>query len=246
LPVLSEELSVLQCPLCAETIASGQTLVECNHVHPPVLLSWPWKDEASYMGFYADSDYHDGQYTRNTGSTCGSQYEVSRKAAAMRFQLLCAILDKFDGVPDFIDVGAGNMAFVDEVNAHSCNAWGIDPHPLRDDCLRGTWADVEGKYDIITMYDVFEHLTEPSDCLKHLKNCLKPRGVLVVEMPEYKAPHASWARHIKPQEHISLYSAKAAEAMYENAGFDIIGFHRPLQCTLGKMCHFLQRKYENG
>lgn len=42
---------------------------------------------------------------------------------------------------------------------------------------------INGKYDVIIAADVFEHLKDPEQCLKHLRKCLKTDGSLIFSLP---------------------------------------------------------------
>lgn len=42
------------------------------------------------------------------------------------------------------------------------------------------------KFDIITAFDIMEHVTEPALVLTFLKKALKPAGILYLEMPTHK------------------------------------------------------------
>jgi SAM-dependent methyltransferase len=227
------------CPLCSKPAPHGQS--ECNSVHPTVALSWEHDSIADYEGWYASPDYHEGQYRVNRGQSCTELYDEAKTAAYARWRAISALLN--DGRKRrVLDVGAGNMAVVDVARNFGHEAHGIDPHPLREDCQAGTWEAVRGQFDVITMFDVMEHLTEPFKALAHLKACLAPGGVMVIEMPELNAPNEVWKRHQKPKEHIFLYSREGAEFLYGMAGLTVAGFYRPVRCSLGKMSHVLQVK----
>src|SRR5579871_5829830 len=125
-------------------------------------------------------------------------------------------------------------------------ATGLEPSP--DACTwaqqhdrptqQGSWPEAAPAWDVISLHDVFEHLTCPHDCLEHLMRCLTPGGVLIIEMPEWDSPHQrqeGWQwRHIKPRSHLCLYSRAGAEALFEQHGLQVDAFWRPLRGSLGK------------
>lgn len=236
-------IDTLHCPLCSKPAPRGQS--KCNSSHPTVALSWEHDSVEMYEGWYTSDSYHNEQYKQNRGETCLDLYEEAKRAAYARWGVIGAVLN--DGrCKRVMDIGAGNMAAVHVAQAEGHTAHGIDPHPLRKDCWQGSWRDVSGPYDIITMFDVLEHLVHPYQALCHLRDCLAPSGILVVEMPELNAPNENWRRHIKPQEHICLYSKEGAEFLYDMAGFEVIGFYRPVRGSLGKMSHLLKEKETEG
>lgn len=128
-------------------------------------------------------------------------------------------------------------------------AYGIDPNPALSTSGKmitaGTWKDVQGVWDIFTLHDVFEHLTRPREALRHLKDHLSEKGLIVVEQPEFDSSHQRAAgmawKHIRSRQHICLYSKGAFEQLAEEEGFEAFAFYRPLRSSLGKMVHILQR-----
>lgn len=229
----------IACPLCSRLVR-GES-VECNSVHAEVLLSWVWSSKDEYESWYKSSEYHDEQFRANKGASCSELYHECVDVAEIRFRQIAAALN-VKSVTTLMDVGAGNGAFVDVARGNGIRAYGIDPHSLREDLQNGSWEDVDRRFDVITMFDVIEHLLHPYKALSHLRDCLTENGVIVIETPEYNAPNKQWKRHIKPSEHVVLYSREGAEFLYDMAGLTVIGFGRPLRATLGKMSHMLQRK----
>jgi hypothetical protein len=105
----------------------------------------------------------------------------------------------------------------------------------------GTWRDVPGGWNAITLIDVFEHLTRPRACLRYLTDCLAPAGVLLIEMPEWDAADARCKKHVRPEQHPVLYSVGAAERLFGEEGLRVLEFHRPVHGTLGKVSWLLMR-----
>ena len=243
------------CPLC---YSSGTVVcddprnlricIRCN-----VLLSWQWASVADYENLYThELDYHRDEMQARGDSPFYTRLEDHTKAAVCRWAFISGATNTRD-TKSIIDIGAGTGAFVMTCAALGLNVSGVEPNAalakMSSDggspVSSGSWKDVQGQYDIITMFDVFEHLTDPWACLEHLKGCLKPGGILVIEMPEFNAPcdrerGAMSSRHIKPREHIVLYSEPAATRMFDMNGFTTIAFQRPLRGTIGKACWVLK------
>jgi len=95
-----------------------------------------------------------------------------------------------------LDVGCAYGAFlkeaVHEFEAHGCD---ISSHAVKIAAKRVPAAtvfqsDVFGiqpiaKYDVITCFDVLEHISDVDRALAHLLSLIKPRGALVVTVPVY-------------------------------------------------------------
>lgn len=149
-----------------------------------------------------------------------------------------------------LDVGCGTGALVNVATAERIAAFGLEPcagitqPPAAYFTDIGTWEDMRGSYDLIHSSDLFEHLTRPREFLDRTKQHLNEHGLIVIETPEWNGPdqlRAGWDwKHIRPRQHVCLYSREAAEQVYCEAGLEVVAFWRPLRGSIGKMTHVLQ------
>jgi hypothetical protein len=81
--------------------------------------------------------------------------------------------------------------------------------------------------------DVIEHLPDPIGTLRACVNLLKPDGVLLVQTPEYpegqsleqlKAAGATFVQHLRPQEHLHLFSRRSAAELMQRVGLPHVTF----------------------
>ena len=95
-------------------------------------------------------------------------------------------------------------------------------------CFR-TIDDTEGKFDIITLFHVFEHLSNPEKWLEKFSDYLEPGGYLVIEVPnandillslyenEKFADFTYWSAHL------FLYTMKSLTMLINRVGkYDIV------------------------
>jgi SAM-dependent methyltransferase len=92
-----------------------------------------------------------------------------------------------------LDVGCGNGAFLGLAAAAGYQARGIDVSPVSIElCRRNGLVCVAGdfllygfgqSFDLITMWDVMEHLREPRAFVARAGELLSPSGVLVLKIP---------------------------------------------------------------
>jgi SAM-dependent methyltransferase len=241
------------CPLCSGTGTrlgekDGAEVRECAAGHAPVLLAWPWPDPCSYARWYAEGVFHTEQQVEEGFSSYAdaARDQEFRGVARLRLQFLACFAPPAGQF--LMDVGCGTGAFVYEAVRAGYRASGLDPcvamvkrwgGPLRPLSV-GSWRETPPLQEIITLHDVLEHLAEPLACLSHLRECLAPDGLLVVEMPEWRQQGLSW-RCVRPKQHLALFSREAAEEFYTRAGLEVIAFTRPLRGTIGKMSHYLVR-----
>ncbi len=106
-----------------------------------------------------------------------------------------------------LDIGAGDGTFVNSASAAGWQARGIDPSPVaaaRSDgsITCGFLTDLPNSpaYDVITAWDVIEHVVDPPAFLKDALTRLLPGGWLIVETGNYQS-----AARIESQEHWYLW-----------------------------------------
>jgi SAM-dependent methyltransferase len=240
------------CPICGsegdEAFAKDKIRLRvCNCVSGGTLLSWAYPDEASYLRVYSEEFGYHVQMVKTEGLP--ESYERDGEhlnASRIRVKGLESLLGRKPSRLKLLDVGSGLGGFVQAATEAGYDAVGLDPSPDACSwaivhnrlCHVGSWQDVVPSWDIITLHDVFEHLTRPDKCLRHLRSCLGIDGVLIIEMPEWNSPHQQeqgwdW-RHIKPRSHLCLYSRESAEELFVRNQYHIRMFFRPLDGSLGK------------
>jgi SAM-dependent methyltransferase len=74
----------------------------------------------------------------------------------------------------------------------------------------------EGTFQLITCFDVLEHLDEPVDSLREMKRRLAPQGQLVITVP---ALQFLWSQHDEVTQHRRRYSKRLFKRQLEDAGF---------------------------
>ncbi len=119
------------------------------------------------------------------------------KAALQRLEFL-----KEEGIYEgrLLDIGAGGGEFVYLSGVMGYRSQGVDPNigyseyaknEYNCELTTGELDAIQGKYDIITLYHVLEHLPCPLHAFKKLYNLLNQGGTLSVEVPWIEANDAS-------------------------------------------------------
>ncbi len=83
------------------------------------------------------------------------------------------------------------------------------------------------RFDMVTLFHVFEHLAEPKSTLDELYKIVKIGGTLVLSFPNAGSLQArvfkgEWL-HLDPPRHLFLQDPAAAERAFRAAGFAIVG-----------------------
>ena len=90
--------------------------------------------------------------------------------------------------------------------------WGKSKY-VGDACRAETWQQVDGKYDLIIMHDVLEHLPEDFAALRHTRTVLKSDGYLFLSVPYKHDPEIT---------HVRSYSEVTLNRLLALAGYNSV------------------------
>jgi SAM-dependent methyltransferase len=136
-----------------------------------------------------------------------------------------------------LDVGCGDGDFLLGMQERGWQVHGLDISPVAVDLARRKGLDVfQGElasadyerhsFDLITMWDVLEHLHDPASELQQVAKLLKPSGRFVVTIPN---PHSldfwifgkTWTGLDTPR-HLYVYNRPALLRLLEGAGLEVV------------------------
>lgn len=161
---------------------------------------------------------------------------------------------------DWVDVGTGAGGVLDLLKPYANKVVAVEPQQRALDALQAIGyeaysdiADVPGDtFDVVTLFHVFEHLTDPLDLLNVAFEKLKVGGKIIIEVPhandflfsyldleEFKK-FTFWS------EHLVLHNRGSLTAFLEKAKFSnivISGFQR---YNLANHLHWLKEKKPSG
>jgi SAM-dependent methyltransferase len=118
-----------------------------------------------------------------------------------------------------LDIGCSTGALLEMLrDDHFMDITGVDPNThLAKIEVHPSLATVEGKFDLITMIHVFEHLPNPAKYLSDLRNMANKGCKLVIEVPDANRHHASlWSSHI------TAYTKRTLRVMLSAIGWKVL------------------------
>ena len=146
-----------------------------------------------------------------------------------------------------LDVGCGFGHFVRWALDRGWDAWGtdFDPWAIERSVLPERVAlnldEFDEPFDVATVWDVLEHVTEPVPFLARIVPLLRPGGRLLVASPSFAAMQLRWPilRHsprrfndlIAPEEHALQLTETGLRLAMERAGLASVEFLRPPLAT---------------
>ncbi len=85
-------------------------------------------------------------------------------------------------------------------------------------------------FDVITSFQVFEHLPYPKEDIKHLHKMLQQDGIILIEVPNFE----TWTMRIMGsrhrhfvQDHLNFFSIETLSQLLVNSGFEVIYHYHP-------------------
>jgi SAM-dependent methyltransferase len=122
----------------------------------------------------------------------------------------------------------------DGVAAHS--AASICDQVILADLNGSAWIEqLEEQFDVVLMGDVLEHLIQPDEVLRTVRQLLLPGGVVIISLPNI----VHWSQRLKTllgrfdyqsvglldYTHLRFFTVRTALALIENSGYRIVDFH---------------------
>jgi 2-polyprenyl-3-methyl-5-hydroxy-6-metoxy-1,4-benzoquinol methylase len=166
-------------------------------------------------------------------------YLEEREGRILTFEHHLKPLERLTGPPNgrsLLDVGCYTGVFVEIASNHGWDAWGIEPSRWAVDEAHGQGLHVvqgtletanlpEAHFDVVTMWDVIEHLTDPMRALQQVHRLLKPGGVAVLHTIDIDSLFARLMGARWPwlmEMHLYYFSRRTLRAMLERCGFRVI------------------------
>lgn len=140
-----------------------------------------------------------------------------------------------------LDVGCAAGFFMAEAAAAGFDAAGVDVSRSMVEFARrtlhleqvtlGTLADCrfpDGAFDVVTMWDVVEHVPDPPALLREVRRVLSADGFLILETQNERSPFARltgrrW-HHYKVPEHLFHFAPATCKRLLSQTGFDVVSW----------------------
>ncbi|MCF6223508.1 MAG: class I SAM-dependent methyltransferase [Flavobacteriaceae bacterium] len=137
-----------------------------------------------------------------------------------------------------LDIGCGTGDFLESCIKNGWNINGIEPNEgARNLAVKKTevsiYVDIEEilnlndvKFDVITMWHVLEHIPNLKEYIVILNKLLKPKGTLIIAVPNYKSYDATyygrfWAAYDVPR-HLWHFSQKSIKLLFNKINLQVV------------------------
>jgi 2-polyprenyl-3-methyl-5-hydroxy-6-metoxy-1,4-benzoquinol methylase len=140
------------------------------------------------------------------------------------------------------DFGSGWGFFLAAAQEEGWTGYGLEPLPasavyarasfglniVTDTLRENTFPS--NFFDVITSFQVFEHLPCPKENLLSLHKMLRPNGIILIEVPNYDTWSMrlmrSYHRHFV-EDHLNFFSIQTLSNLLTNTGFTVIDHYYP-------------------
>ena len=228
-----EDISVLRCKKSGVIFTSTSEHMDKSHYSDKREFPHYWKEENRKKAII--DSFEDSSRRKN--------------------QFLALISNK-----KWLDVGAGAGGVLDLLEPFAEKIVAVEPQQRALEALKKenyeAYSDISevpfNDFDVITLFHVFEHLTDPQELLKIAYDKLKAGGKIIIEVPhandflfsfldleEFKK-FTFWS------EHLVLHNRCSLNAFIDNTGFKnivITGFQR---YNLANHLHWMKEKKPSG
>ncbi len=226
-----------RCPLCASDQRAvrfqrfGRTIVQCLSCEVGYSEAFP----AATSDVYSDVGYLE---TQDTNYLQNAEYRKQRFASE-RLEIIEHHLKKSPTGARLLDVGCGTGWFLDVAQAAGYAVAGLEVGtelarftsekmgvPVFTDPL--TELSASERFDVITLFDVIEHVADPRNLLRAVRSHLNPGGIALVFTPNLDSvglailgAHSSL---IMPAEHLFYFTPGSLRRLIEETPLNVLGF----------------------
>lgn len=223
-----------KCPVCAAAEPNffakkkGCDLYKCRQCDFIFVYPIPGNLTEIYTEDYFSGAKHGAGYI---------DYEKDKSAMSATTEIYLDEIEKLTpGRGKLLDVGAATGTFLEAALRRGWQVSGIELSDYAAEKARQKNLDVrtgsleaitfaEASFDVVTMWDVLEHVPNPAVTLKLVNNLLKPGGVVALNTPNAGSFFAKlmgkrW-HLIVPPEHLSYFNIGNLTRLLDKIGFGI-------------------------
>jgi cyclopropane fatty-acyl-phospholipid synthase-like methyltransferase len=179
------------------------------------------------MNEYADEEYSAGAYRKYSKSH-------DLKVATARPRL--AVIKKLTEGRRLLDVGCATGFFMEAAAQEGFDVHGVEFSTVAislartDIRTRIVCGDVNAlqskgaeKFDVVTAFDIIEHVQNPASFLTDIREVLNPGGVIAISSPDTGhflryVMRSKWPM-LQPMQHTVLFSRRGIAELLEHCGF---------------------------
>jgi len=170
------------------------------------------------------------------------------------------LIKQYKSSGSILDVGCAQGNFLNNFSGKYWDKTGIELNPMLVKIAKKNFLDqkiinkffesynTKKKYDVVTLWQTFEHMQSPNKILIKLSKIIKHHGFLIIEVPNSKSLNKSLFKNywqlFQKGEHLFFWSAKSLTTILKLHKFKIRKIYYPIfdTSTSGSLVNFLSNK----
>lgn len=220
---------------CKDHTVSRETFSLFKESERDLLVTLPQPSERKLPGYYESEDYI--SHTDSKRNLMEGVYQIVRRFSLKRKVKLITRVNH--GAGRVLDMGCGTGDFLQACEQSGWSIAGVEPnekarsltssktifqeyHSTIDELIK---SEPES-FDVITMWHVLEHIPNLADFIFKIKSVLKPNGVLIVAVPNFKSRDAehygsNWAAYDVPR-HLWHFSRNSMDSIFSEFDMKVL------------------------
>ena len=219
---------------CKDNTVSNESFDLILDENLDMLITFPQPKEGELSKYYKSEAYI--SHTDASKSLFDKVYQtVKNYTIKQKIKLINSLNSENKTI---LDIGCGTGDFLKACKKDGWKIIGIEPDEgARNLTIKKTEISIHtnieelventsNKFDVITMWHVLEHVPNLQEYINSLKNLLKPNGVLIIAVPNYKSYDAVyygkfWAAYDVPR-HLWHFSQKSINLLFKDIGLELV------------------------
>ncbi|MDX1753448.1 MAG: class I SAM-dependent methyltransferase [Salinimicrobium sediminis] len=213
--------------VCKDHTVSGEHFELRKAEGLDLLVTFPRPENDKLSAYYKSENYI--SHTDSKGSFLDKVYQQVKNL--MLKKKIGWIERTHPKKGKILDIGAGTGDFLVAAKNAGWDTFGVEPNfrarklaaKKGVDLLEDISSFPDSYFDVITMWHVLEHVPDLDSHLNELDRILKPDGLLVIAVPNFKSFDAQkykehWAAYDVPR-HLYHFSPEAMRKIFQEKGF---------------------------
>jgi SAM-dependent methyltransferase len=226
----------VECALCAAAaselgLRNGHRIFKCGGCRS--YFTWPLPVNGEHLKIYSE-DYFSGA----AGGFGYADYERDKQPMVATFEKYLDLIETFNPSKGIlVDVGAATGFFLELAVNRGWKGIGIEPSAHASAIGREKGLDVRttafdadslppDSVDVITLWDVIEHVPDPCAVLQAAHRALRPGGLVAINTPDSGSLIARVFGHkwhlVVPPEHLFLFNLVSLQRALGEDHFEIV------------------------
>lgn len=203
-----------------------------------------------------ESFYKENYFAKDDGARGYPDYKLMRPFLITEAKKRIELIKKFSEGENLLDLGAGTGVFLEVASKSGFKISGNDISDFAVKELKGKGVKFysgqisnakfpRNTFDVITAWDVLEHIPNLNQTIANIVKALKKNGVFVITTPgtdclDAKLLNKNWYSYKKIPEHVGFFDRQSITTLLEKHGLKVElikqwGFVRDLDFVLERM-----------